>query len=137
MANTAAAEDAVMETYLQAWKAFSRFQPGTSCRAWLFAILLNVIRHERRKWTFRFHFFEKQEVLEQTLPAAAPVSEFLEDREIVATLREIPQVHMYSSRVMQSLRLGLEENRDALLHCGQPLVQNQGLRMSRGRSRTV
>ena len=93
MANTAAAEDVVMETYLQAWKAFSRFQPGTNCRAWLFAILFNVIRHERRKWTFRFHFFEKKEVLEQTLPAAAPVSEFLEDREILAALREIPQVY--------------------------------------------
>ena len=100
MANNAAAEDAVMETYLQAWKSFSRFERGTNCRAWLFAILFNVIRHERRKWTFRFRFFEKQEVLEQTLRATTPVSELLEDQDILAALREIPQI--YSEVVLLS-----------------------------------
>ena len=35
-----AAEDLVQETYLQAWRSFSRFAPGTNCRAWLYKILL-------------------------------------------------------------------------------------------------
>ncbi len=39
-----AAEDAVQETYLQAWKYWRSFQQGTNCRAWLFRILLNVIK---------------------------------------------------------------------------------------------
>jgi RNA polymerase sigma-70 factor (ECF subfamily) len=34
------AEDLVQETYLQAWRSFSRFQPGTNCRAWLYKILM-------------------------------------------------------------------------------------------------
>lgn len=38
------AEDAVQETYLQAWKYWRSFQPGTNCRAWLFRILFNVIK---------------------------------------------------------------------------------------------
>jgi RNA polymerase sigma-70 factor, ECF subfamily len=28
------AEDIAQEVYLQAWKSFERFQPGTNCRAW-------------------------------------------------------------------------------------------------------
>jgi RNA polymerase sigma-70 factor (ECF subfamily) len=38
------AEDAVQETYLHAWKYWKTFQPGTSCRSWLFRILFNVIK---------------------------------------------------------------------------------------------
>ncbi len=38
------AEDAVQETFLQAWKYWKTFQPGTNCRSWLFRILFNVIR---------------------------------------------------------------------------------------------
>ncbi len=39
-----AAEDVVQETYLQAWRYWRTFQPGTNCRAWLFRILFNVIK---------------------------------------------------------------------------------------------
>ncbi|MCA1600073.1 MAG: RNA polymerase sigma factor [Acidobacteria bacterium] len=42
-----AAEDAVQETYLQAWKYWRTFQPGTNCRAWLFRILFNVLKKTR------------------------------------------------------------------------------------------
>ena len=50
---SARASDAVQETYLRAWKAFGKYQGGTNCKAWLFQILINVVRHERRsgfKW---------------------------------------------------------------------------------------
>jgi len=42
------ASNAVQTTYLRAWKAFGKYQPGTNCRAWLFQILVNVVRNERR-----------------------------------------------------------------------------------------
>ena len=45
---SATASDAVQETYLRAWKAFGEYQRGTSCKVWLFQILINVVRHERR-----------------------------------------------------------------------------------------
>jgi RNA polymerase sigma-70 factor (ECF subfamily) len=40
-----AAQDLVQETYLQAWRSFARFEPGTNCRAWLYKIL--IFSHSR------------------------------------------------------------------------------------------
>ncbi len=40
--NRAEAEDLVQETYLRAFRHFDQFDPGTNCRAWLFAILRNT-----------------------------------------------------------------------------------------------
>jgi RNA polymerase sigma-70 factor (ECF subfamily) len=91
LGNNAAAEDAVLETYLQAWRSFDKFELGTNCRAWMFRILLNVVRHERRKWAWRFQFPKTPEVFEKTLAYHAPVAEELADQEILAALREIPQ----------------------------------------------
>ena len=34
------AEDLVQETFLQAWRSFGRFAPGTNCRAWLYKIMM-------------------------------------------------------------------------------------------------
>lgn len=45
----AAAEDVVQETYLQAWRSFATFQPGTNCRAWLYTIMFRVISRARKK----------------------------------------------------------------------------------------
>jgi len=50
---SAKASDAVQETYLRAWEAFGKYQRGPNCKAWIFQILINVVRHERRsgfKW---------------------------------------------------------------------------------------
>lgn len=87
--NREAAEDCVQETCLQAQKCFHRFEAGTNCRAWLFKILLNVVRHHRRKW-FRLWPADMDVVL-GTTPAPTAVPEELTDVGILAALREIPE----------------------------------------------
>jgi len=86
----AKAEDVVQETYLQAWKSFARFEPGTNCRAWLFKILINTIRHHRRNWFNLRRVTESEEILEQTAACAAPVSERLAQAEILRVLDRLP-----------------------------------------------
>jgi RNA polymerase sigma-70 factor, ECF subfamily len=49
----AKAEDLVQDTMLKAYRSWDRFQPGTSARAWLLAILrntfINLYRREKRE----------------------------------------------------------------------------------------
>lgn len=85
------AEEAVQETYLQAWKSFDAFQLGTNCRAWMFSILFNVVRHQRRKWMFRFCLTNEPDVFEKTVPATPSHADELTDPEILAALRKLPQ----------------------------------------------
>src|SRR6266576_2646862 len=42
------AEDLVQETYLKAFRAAGRFEPGTNLRAWLFTILHNTASNRFR-----------------------------------------------------------------------------------------
>ena len=84
------AEDVVQEVFLQAWKSFHKFQPGTNCRAWLYKILFHCVNHQRRKW-FRFPLLkEKEEFFESNLAAPAPIPDQLTDADILGALDRIP-----------------------------------------------
>jgi len=89
LCDQAAAEDVVQEVYLQAWKSFHRFERGTNCRAWLFTILFNSVRHYRRKWAGSTAS-EREEDLEEKLQYTPPVPETLMDEEVLAALDRIP-----------------------------------------------
>ncbi len=85
------AEDAVQETCVQALRSMDRFTHGTNMRAWLFGILFNVVRHQRRK-SFRFRLFGDSEDDRQDQIAAAPVlPDRLTDGSILSALDRIPQ----------------------------------------------
>ena len=85
------AEDLTQEAYLQAWKSFHRFEPGTNCRAWLFKILFHVIHHHRRKWYNHKTLKESDEMLEQTLAYEPPVPVHLNDEDVLAAFDKIPE----------------------------------------------
>jgi RNA polymerase sigma-70 factor, ECF subfamily len=69
------AEDAVQQTYLQAWRYWNTFQSGTNCRSWLFRILFNVIKTG--------HEPPRQEVAIEDA-AAENVLRFVPDRQLEA-----------------------------------------------------
>ncbi len=87
------AEDVVQETYLQAWKSFHRFEPGTNCRAWLFKILFHVVSHHRRK-LFKLPIAD---VAEETLAEIAiytpAPNQRLADEEVLAAFDKLPQLY--------------------------------------------
>ncbi len=83
----AEAEDLVQETYLQAWKSFHKFTIGTNCRAWMFKILLNKVKHHRSKW---LSLLKRSEELPEMLMYEPPVPEHLCDEEVLAALEKIP-----------------------------------------------
>ena len=83
------AGDAVQETYLVAWKTFDRYQRGTNCRAWLFGILFNVVRHERRK-RFKWITGAREDLAELEVAAPQPVPTVLTDQTILQALDRLP-----------------------------------------------
>lgn len=85
------AEDVVQETYLQAWKSFHRFEPGTNIRAWMFSIMFHVIGHQRRKAYRLMTVREEEEFLFDQLVYEPPVPQELRDEEVLAALERLPE----------------------------------------------
>src|SRR3954453_13090030 len=83
------ARDAVQDTYVLAWNTCDRYQPGTNSRAWLFQILFNVVRHERRSW-FKWVTGKEEDSAEAQLVAPRPIPESLTDASILADLDSLP-----------------------------------------------
>lgn len=85
------AEDLVQEVYLEAWKSFHRFEPGTNCRAWLFKIMFYRLHHLRR----RLLKASKVEALaslaeEDNIVAEPPVPQEIRDEDILSSLKKVP-----------------------------------------------
>ncbi len=128
LGNRTEAEDVVQEAYLQAWKSFERFTPGTNCRAWMFGILFHVISHHRRKWLSRFVLREPK-TFEDKAAYTAPVPEKLTDEEILSALRNVPQQYAEVIVLADVQEFSYKEIQEAL---GIPIGTVMS-RLSRGR----
>lgn len=85
------AEDLVQDVYLQAWKSYHKYEPGTNCRAWLYKILFNKVDHyRRRKYSQGKWFKEADEDMAETVAYEAPVAHNLTDEEVLAALDQLP-----------------------------------------------
>ena len=91
LGTAAGADDVVQDVYLQAWKSFGRFEPGTNCRAWLFKILFHTLHHYRREWLNSRMIREPDEVLDRAAAGGPPVPEHITDEEVLAALGEVPE----------------------------------------------
>jgi RNA polymerase sigma-70 factor (ECF subfamily) len=91
LADSTKADDVIQDVYLQAWKSFDKFEPGTNCRAWLYKILFNTMHHYRRKWLNVRIVKESEELIEQTVAWSPPVPDHLTDEEVLAALAQVPQ----------------------------------------------
>ena len=84
------AQDIVQDVFLQAWRLFERYERGTNCRAWLFAILFNTVQHyRRRKYGQRVQPFDDEAALER-LQSPGNVPEVITDTDILDALARLP-----------------------------------------------
>jgi RNA polymerase sigma-70 factor (ECF subfamily) len=92
LGDTAKAGDAVQETYLIAWRSFERYEAGTNCKAWLFQILFNVVRHERRGW-FKWLTGREDDISAVEISAPPAVAGELSDNDILRALDALPETY--------------------------------------------
>ena len=88
--DASAAEDTVQETCLRAWQIFDRFTPGTNGRAWLFAILINIVKHELRRSVRCRIDPHSREILETCAAATKASKNEFTDHHLAAAVEEMP-----------------------------------------------
>ncbi len=83
------AEDLAQEVFLQAWKSFHKFEPGTNMRAWLHKILAFKASHFRRKF-WRLQSGRNKKEQEEDIPVNDPVPDHLSDKQVMEALAAVP-----------------------------------------------
>jgi RNA polymerase sigma-70 factor (ECF subfamily) len=133
------ADDLLQETFLRAYRFWSRFEPGTNCRAWLLTILHNVFRNRYRERQREQRTVEIDEQLDaqrlvagsETGDPAHLVLENLLDGEIQTALQSLPPDYLEAVLLVDLQELTYEEAARAM-DCPVGTVRS---RLSRGRSR--
>ena len=106
-----AAEDAVQEAFVSAWRALHRFEDGRPFRPWLLAIVVNEVRNRQRLWRRRDEVLRgaQHRLAPQELVASEEVAEQSERRRLVSqALTRLPD----KQRVVVTMRYLLELSED-------------------------
>jgi RNA polymerase sigma-70 factor (ECF subfamily) len=137
----AEAEDLVQETCLRAFRFFDKFEPGTSCKAWLLSILRNLFinRYQKKKRGPEMVDWEKIDQVYDSLVAQSekakegnPESLFfsgLMDHEVEEALRELPEEYRTAITLVDIEELSYEEAAK-VMECAVGTIRS---RISRGR----
>ncbi|MGH8694279.1 MAG: sigma-70 family RNA polymerase sigma factor [Burkholderiales bacterium] len=108
----ARAEDLVQETYLQAWRSFHRFEPGTNLRAWLYKIMFNVHYSGLRK--DRLRLLPVEETIAETIAYDPPTPQNLTDEDVLAAVERLPRDFQIPVVLADVEELSYREIADAL-----------------------
>jgi RNA polymerase sigma-70 factor (ECF subfamily) len=101
-----AAEDAVQEAALKAWRKLDRFRPEAELRPWFLAIVANECRTARRgRWWGVMRFAE----LERFRGGATSDRRWGERMDLEAALDRLPQHHLLALTLYYHLDLPIEE----------------------------
>ena len=91
------AEDLTQEVFAHAWRSIDRYQSGTNGRAWLYAILMNKVRHVYRRRSrgrvIPFSSYSDGEEIAESIPADPPTPVEVRDEEILAALARLSDDH--------------------------------------------
>jgi RNA polymerase sigma-70 factor, ECF subfamily len=141
----AQAEDLVQETYLQAWRSFDRFEPGTNLRAWLYKIMFNTLHSQRRR--LRLQLVQFEETIAETIAYEPPTPQHLTDEEVMAELEKLPHDYQIPVALVDIEGLTYKELAEALnipigtvmsrLHRGRKLLRASLAKYARETARRV
>jgi RNA polymerase sigma-70 factor (ECF subfamily) len=126
--NQTTAEDMAQEALAKAWRARTRFEPGSNLKAWLFTILRNEFySHARRAWRET----RWDEDLGKNVPAPAHQQE--RSMELSDTARALGKLPKRQREAVILVAAGGFTYDDAARLCGTH-AQNMKSRVSRGRA---
>jgi RNA polymerase sigma-70 factor (ECF subfamily) len=85
------ADDLVQETFLDAWRSFHRFEPGTNCRAWLYKILFFNYTRFRRKQAREPFLVELDDAEEKALRFDPQTPDALTAESVKSAFERLPE----------------------------------------------
>ena len=108
------AEDLVQETYLQAWRSFGRFEPGTNCRAWLYKIMMFSHSRVRRDQSRRPPVTDLDSATESALQFDPQTPDTLTATSVRAAFDGLPEPFRIAVLLVDVEELTYREAADAL-----------------------
>lgn len=110
LGDRALAEDAVQETFLKAWKNYSRFRGGSDEKTWLMRIAINTCKDVRKSAWFRHT--DRSAALDALPPGSVPFTDG--DDTVTRAVMALPEKLKQAALLRWFQDLSLDETAKAL-----------------------